>query len=586
MRPLIAALCTGIILMLAFSTLILGEVNRMKEKEINRVTHDYVHFQNQIQDFFAKNINLMEGFSAYVKTFEQYDNEDINNYLENLTTSNAYYIRDIGLIRDTTIKWIYPMEGNEKALGTDLSKVKDQAASIDYVKRNLTYYFDGPRQLVQGGTGYIIRMPIVKNDAYWGIVSVVLDAHKVEALFTEYEKECRIHVAILNKEAENNLIFGDPSIISEENPVFSNQFAGSQWTIYVKSTESGYLDWNYIILLTVVSAVVGMLAIRLIYRYISEVERVRAKNDMLNKAVYRDRLTGLYNRSYFDIRLHEEIDHANRYKAPFSILYFDLDHFKSVNDRYGHSSGDKVLMKISESVGNYLRSCDILSRWGGEEIVILMPETHLEGALAAAEKIRALIEAIDHPLVGEVTASFGVAEYYPDEYMGSLLKRVDSALYRAKAEGRNRVACSDQTTGKADIQYRIEWENGWNSGNDNIDLDHKELLRLGNQLVEDSYTIYTYEEAVSRYNELLDHIAAHFEREEQILADAGFAGLEEHKGAHRDLVENAIAFREKLRENKINSQQYFNHLMKEMILCHLTEEDIRYFDLFHRFREG
>jgi diguanylate cyclase (GGDEF)-like protein/hemerythrin-like metal-binding protein len=578
-RPLIAVLCSSIILMIVFCTLISAEINRMKEKEINRVTHDYVHFYNHIQGFFTDNINLMTGFSAYIQTFEQYDDKEISDYLANLTRNNAFYIRDIGIIQDTTIKWIYPLEGNEKALGTDLSKVKDQAPSIRYVKTNLTNHFDGPRQLVQGGTGYIIRIPILKDNTYWGIASVVLDDKKVRDLFTEYEKECHLKVAILNKSADNKLFFGDPSVVSDDNLSFSSQFSGNEWMIYVVSTEPGFINWNYIILLSIVGVIAGIFVSRFVYRYMSETERVKARNVMLNQAVYRDRLTGLYNRSFFDVRLHEEIDAANRYKTTFSIIYFDLDHFKDVNDQYGHSYGDKVLVKISESVGQFIRSCDVLARWGGEEFVILMPETLLNGALSAAEKVRNQIESIEHPLVGKVTASFGVAEYYPDEYMGSLLKRVDSALYRAKAEGRNRVVYSEPSTCVVGIQHRIGWKEDWRSGNNTIDLDHLELLRLGNQLVEDSYTIYTYEEAVSRYNEVLDHIAAHFDQEEKILAAAGFGGLEEHKKAHQELLESAVAFRENLKEDKINAQQFFNYLMKELIVCHLTEEDVKYFAL-------
>lgn len=580
MRPLIAVICSSIILTVIFSALIFTEINRMKEKEINRVTHDYVHFYNHIQDFFTGNVNLMMGFSAYIQTFEQYDDREINDYLANLTRNNAFYIRDIGIIQDTTIKWIYPLEGNEKALGADLSKVKDQAPSIQYVKTNLTNHFDGPRQLLQGGTGYLIRIPILKDDTYWGMVSVVLDAQKVRDLFAEYEKECHLKVAILNKSADNKLFFGDPSIVSKNNLSFSSLFSGNQWTIYVVSTEPDFINWNYIFLMTAVGVITVILVSRFVYRYMRETEKVKARNDILNKAVYRDRLTGLYNRSFFDVRLHEEIDSSNRYKTPFSIIYFDLDHFKNVNDQYGHGCGDKVLVRISESVGQFIRSCDVLARWGGEEFVILMPETRLNGALSAAEKVRSLMESIEHPLVGKVTASFGVAEYCPEEYMGSLLKRVDNALYRAKEEGRNRVEYSDPSANKAAVQHRIGWKEDWCSGNNIIDLDHKELLRLGNQLVEDSYTIYTYEEAVFCYNEVLDHIAAHFEREEKLLAAAGFDGLEEHKKAHRELHESAIAFRENLKEDKINAQQFFNYLMMELIVCHLKEEDVKYFDLF------
>ena len=142
---------------------------------------------------------------------------------------------------------------------------------------------------------------------------------------------------------------------------------------------------------------------------------------------------------------------ANRYGAPLSIAYFDLDHFKNVNDKFGHSYGDAVLREIAQVVGSYLRSSDILARWGGEEFMILMPATRLLDAVTVAEKTRVVIETIDHPNVGHVTASFGVAEYFPDEYVGSWFKRVDKALYQSKEEGRNRVTASETIDGEVAV---------------------------------------------------------------------------------------------------------------------------------------
>lgn len=158
-----------------------------------------------------------------------------------------------------------------------------------------------------------------------------------------------------------------------------------------------------------------------------------------------DGLTGIYNRRYLDQRLQEELDRSRRYNNPVSILLLDIDHFKNVNDTYGHLCGDYALRGIAAELHRNLRSIDILGRYGGEEFCCILPETPLDQAYNLAERCRTQIAAtplgcIDHQL--SVTASIGVAEQLPDETADSLIKRADDALYQAKHQGRNRVVCS------------------------------------------------------------------------------------------------------------------------------------------------
>jgi diguanylate cyclase (GGDEF)-like protein/hemerythrin-like metal-binding protein len=581
-RAAVIAACAGIILLLFFSAFLFAEANRVKEKQNSQLTQDYAHFQSDIQNFFSNKISLMTGFSAYVQTFQEYNDAEINSFLANLTRGNEEYIRDVGIIQDSTIQWIYPVEGNEKAIGVDLSKVPDQAASIEYVKTTLQYHFDGPKQLVQGGTGYIIRVPILKNGSYWGIVSIVLNAEKVQELFTEYANDHHLKFAIINKSSGKNLIFGDRSIIKQNHLSFESNFSGNEWKIYVTSSEQSLTEWKYFLLLSISGILVILLISHYIYRFFRDAERVREKNDMLNRVAFWDRLTGIHNRSFFDIRLHEEISLSNRYATPLSIIYFDLDHFKKVNDSFGHGHGDAVLRKISEALHAHLRSCDVFARWGGEEFAILMPSTTLLGAVTAAEKIRTVIETIQHPFIGKVTASFGVAEYFPDEYAGSWFKRVDQALYHAKKEGRNRVKASEPRTADESVQYQIRWLEEWNSGNHSLDEEHKKILHIANQLVEDSYTINTLEESISRYNELLDHLTDHISKEESLLDTFHYSELDEHKKSHEYLMSKAILFRDEVNSNKLNPQQLFNLLVSEIIVGHLAKEDVKYFPLFGR----
>lgn len=579
-RPLLISISLGVVLLLLFSAFLFSEVRREKEMQINRVTHDYIQFQNQIENFLSRNINLMEGLSAYIETFEQYNDDEIYTFLENLTKNNKFYIKNVGIIQDTTIKWNYPVLENQRALGVDLSKIPDQAASIEYVKSTLNYHFDGPKQLVQGGTGYIIRMPLLKDGRYWGMVSVILKAEKVQELFAGYAADSNLKVAIFNKSNGENLIFGDASIMTKNHLSFDSTFSGNQWTICVVSSDAGIKDWNYLILFSLLGLLIIAIIMRLSYTFFRDAERVKEKNDLLNKEIFRDRLTKIYNRSFLDIRIREEMDLSNRHGAPLSLAYFDLDHFKNVNDKFGHSTGDAVLREIAQTVEADVRASDVFARWGGEEFMILMPATRLLDAVIVAEKIRVLIEKIDHPSVGRVTASFGVAEYFPDEYAGSWFKRVDNALYRSKEKGRNQITASDALNGEESVQYQVKWLEEWNSGNDQIDMDHKELLQMGNNLVEDSYALNNLEDAVARYNELLDRIEAHARREEIILENAGYDGVEAHKASHQALLEKARIHGEQLIENKIDTQFLFVFIMKEVIIGHLVKEDAQYFNSF------
>ena len=172
---------------------------------------------------------------------------------------------------------------------------------------------------------------------------------------------------------------------------------------------------------------------------------LQAVNVELNRLATTDPLTGARNRRYFEQAAEVQIAQSNRYGSLVSLVLFDVDHFKSINDRHGHQTGDQVLVELARLVHVNLRSVDVLARWGGEEFAVMMPLCGLTEALNLAEKLRALLAARSFPVVGSVTASFGVAEHGTQETLDDWLKRVDDALYAAKAAGRNRVCQSPGT---------------------------------------------------------------------------------------------------------------------------------------------
>ncbi|NCA72814.1 MAG: diguanylate cyclase, partial [Sphingobacteriia bacterium] len=168
-------------------------------------------------------------------------------------------------------------------------------------------------------------------------------------------------------------------------------------------------------------------------------QALQKANQELQRLATTDGLTGLWNRRYFEQVAATEVGRATRYGDALSLLMFDIDHFKAINDTHGHLVGDQVLIGLTHLVGEHLRSVDVLARWGGEEFVVLLPHCPLSEARMVADKLRLLIAGNPFPAVGNVTSSFGVAEYRPSETAEAWLSRADKALYGAKTAGRNRV---------------------------------------------------------------------------------------------------------------------------------------------------
>lgn len=165
-------------------------------------------------------------------------------------------------------------------------------------------------------------------------------------------------------------------------------------------------------------------------------ERRRLELELERQASH-DRLTGLYNRWKFEEALNLETERARRYGTEFSLVMFDIDWFKQVNDTYGHDVGDAVLRKMAAVVGQQIRRTDILARWGGEEFMILLSETGLDHATRLAEATRIRVAQADFTGPGQLTISLGVTEYLRGETISTLLKRVDNAMYQAKQRGRD-----------------------------------------------------------------------------------------------------------------------------------------------------
>lgn len=188
----------------------------------------------------------------------------------------------------------------------------------------------------------------------------------------------------------------------------------------------------------VVALVLSTGGIAILAVYVSNAYELERKK--IATLLDQDVLTGIHNRRYLIDQLPREIKIAERTGRPLSVMMFDLDHFKNINDTYGHAFGDVVLKNVATAVASSIRSYDIFIRYGGEEFFVALHDTPYESAMKVADNIRGIVQALTFENSVTVTISIGLTQYRPHDTMDSMIERADQYLYQAKAEGRNRVA--------------------------------------------------------------------------------------------------------------------------------------------------
>ena len=323
---------------------------------------------------------------------------------------------------------------------------------------------------------------------------------------------------------------------------------------------------------------IGLLAQGVIRLQASMIEERRLKNVNADMAMT-DRLTGLNNRQLLEREIDGLMELADRYREPVSMIIFDLDRFKTVNDKWGHPVGDAVLKRTARLASEQVRKSDLLIRFGGEEFLIVLPRTGVTAAVITAEKIRIVLENTPHPTAGVVTASFGVAERHRAESFKNWYKRCDETMYQAKQSGRNRViACTEDSLPVASVH--VEWLPEWESGHSQIDMQHMELVEDANGLM--SIALLRHQDpakTLPRLDQLLAHLTQHFACEEAILQEIGFAQADEHATDHRRLVAKALQMKTAYQQGQIKPSAFFSFLVDDVIIGHMIKTDAEYFSL-------
>ena len=560
---------------IGFLLLLFNYMNQTFEESKYDITLKYRELRQEIGDYTNRNTSLLSGFSAFVQIQDDFDNEEVYNYLDYLLKDRLDEIRNVGVLVDTTIRWTYPLEGNEEAIGVDLSKIPDQADSILYVKNTLETQFVGPVDLVQGGIGFIIRIPVLKDDAYWGMVSIVLKAENTFKFIEDFSKYENVEYLITRYEDDDLIIYGDSSILDQEPLKFNLDKTLGGWTIYtIPSGGWPRLKMIHLLFFFIMLAVSGVLS-KVFFNWVIKYNNVIEDKVELEHRYIRDRFTGIYTREFFNMRVKEAFSEAMRHNEKLSLIYFDLDHFKNVNDTFGHARGDKILLSLVDCVNDIIRNEDIFARWGGDEFILLLPQTDLEGASLLSERIRNTIEHDEVFKLNGVTISVGCSEWVYNEYLESWFKRTDKALYVSKNTGKNKVTQSDHTKEKQIIR-KIDWNRNWNTGNSQIDSEHKALLVRSNEIINGSLSEERFEETVRNISIMIQEVKQHFDHEIIILKSVDYKDVIQHERIHQKLLKRLNDIYHKASHQQIDTSELFVFLIDVILEAHFLNEDRKY----------
>lgn len=320
-----------------------------------------------------------------------------------------------------------------------------------------------------------------------------------------------------------------------------------------------------------------------------ELDQLRKSIADLEKVSATDYLTGAWNRAHLVRVVASEMARSIRFRQPLSALLIDLDHFKDVNDTFGHQAGDTVLRELVALIQQKIRTADLLFRWGGEEFVVLAVSTGYRDAETLAEHLHARIASHKFTGVGPLTVSIGVAERSGDETPDAWFKRLDAALFNAKNGGRNRIVTdhhgdSDKWVAEGGLAaLRLVWRDSYSCGEPHIDAEHREMFDLANDLIQAALPGSEQNMAVmdAALTALLKHLEQHFRHEEEILAKRGYARLEEHRNAHASLLRKTRELRAAaISSGSASFGALIDFLATDVVARHLFTADRDYYPLF------
>lgn len=440
-QQLIKSVAIGIcatIIMLFFMLSVISVVeNRDYQRERLRVLEKFLRFQTNAEITINESIHLLEGYLAYIETNPNISQEESEEFIIRLLHKKETLIRNIGIIKDTTIIWNFPREGNEKAIGLNLANVESQKYDVLKVKNSLERIFIGPIDLFQGGTGFIARIPIIHDGEYWGQISIVLDGLKYLDYINSIADESNLNIVVFKKDDFPNVpIYGDKSIVDRDGLVLDIEILDSKWEIATEPIGGWENTSTYGFVLRIVAIFSSIFTGILLYM------TIYTKGQLKHQA-FKDYLTKLNNRhalSYFYNKINKSIKLDN---ASIYVIMFDINNFKKINDTYGHDVGDLVLIEFANKLNlMHIKSKNIF-RLGGDEFLILARDLNKEYSFEInVENIRKEIafEFDNNSMCFNVIPSVGIAEFPKDgDTLEKVIVTADKRMYEDKEANRIKI---------------------------------------------------------------------------------------------------------------------------------------------------
>jgi len=425
---------SGLLTFLLVVTIAQSIVNRHRQNEKVDVINRYVEFQGDVEAIVYNNITLVNGYLAYIKSDDTVTQEKTNIYLGHLIEDHAHLIRNVGIIEDTTIVWNYPLEGNEASIGVDLANIPGQREAILLTKDQGKPVFQGPVNLVQGGLGFIVRLPVERNGRYWGQVSLVIDGDAFYQAIADSARENAIEIALYDLEGyPESSFYQTDQFKNQDALVFELKADLIDWMVEVGPMGGWYDFSDMIVVIILISFMIASGVSFSVHRHllVQENTRYQANHDFL---------TRLWNRNYLDDYQAMVFGQAKQESLMMGIIVIDIDKFKSINDNYGHQAGDQVLKWVAKKLRKVAQMKEVVFRLGGDEFLIVMPsmrdasyvyDVYERIGLEMCETIK--IKNVDL----EISLSIGHAIYPDDgEDIDDLMRVADKMMYDSKNQKR------------------------------------------------------------------------------------------------------------------------------------------------------
>jgi diguanylate cyclase (GGDEF)-like protein len=422
----------GIIIFLILSMVADSQIAKNQDSERLKAAGRYSAFQYELTSILDREVTLMKGIITLLSFKKmQISDEEIYGYIDSLITEQQKLIRNISILEDTTIRWAYPVETEQGAIGIDLATVEGQKRGVLTVKEERRSYFQGPVNLVQGGQGYIIRLPILQEDqSYWGQLSLVIDREEYVDQIRRIAMKNDIRVHIVSK-LDRSIVYEDLTVLEEKPLVFELETDRMYLDIYVVPMK-GWNDNTLTLLAGFIISLLVSVAIGVGIWY--NLEAIKKLEKMAN----RDFLTGMYNRHFFDEYISIVIGEARRTKEDIGFVIIDLNNFKAINDTYGHLIGDEVLKRTARVLNEHCRSKDVVFRIGGDEFLIILPN------ISSDKVIKEFIKRIDASFEDEfmfgqqsiqISPAIGYGLYPEDGVdVDAVTRAADERMYTNKSE--------------------------------------------------------------------------------------------------------------------------------------------------------